>query len=355
MINRYYDFILESKIQLLMEGKLVVSKDFKNTLKKMNSIVSGEDESDLPIHSILLDFIKDEEEIEEPLSQNYLDIVQDKDDTITFMSDKNFDRLESPPEKKKKIFLLKGRSEIKIGRFIKSFLSTSGNDHYSPKSIEDFVNLWKSVRSGKDIEFRIVEGNDIPKYYQSKNYISGEFGMLGDSCMNDKDSEIFEIYSKNPSVCKLVILEAPGGRILGRALAWKPSKLWDDRPKGFSPEWILDRPYTSKDSDVNKFKDFANQNGWAYRYRLSNNYDESPYKFFWNGSKYISKVEVKLEHGGKFKKYPYVDTMCFYDLNDTLSNFGFQSKCIQFNSTDGRYDIHNGGHQDSDTWEIINP
>ncbi len=354
MINRYYDFILESRIQLLMEGKLVVSKDFKNTLKKMNSIVSGEDESDEPIHSLLLDFIKDEEEIEEPLSQNYLDIVQDKDDTITFMSDKNFDRLENPPEKKKEIFLLKGRSEIKIGRFIRAFLTASGNDYYTAKAIEEFVNLWKSVRSGKDIEFRIVEGSDIPKYYQSKNYISGESGMLGDSCMNDQNEGIFEIYSKNPSVCKLVILEAPGGKILGRALAWKPSKLTDAYPEDFSPEWILDRPYTTKDSDVNKFKDFANQNGWAYRYKLSNDYDESRYKFVWRGSKYVSKIEVKLESGGNFRLYPYVDTMKFYDGIDNLSNHGFPRRCFSLNDTGGGYDSWDE-YEDNDSWENTNP
>lgn len=353
MINRYYDFILESRIQLLLEGKLIVSKGFKETLKKMRDIISVDDEweEDTPIHILLLDFIKDEEETEEPLRQNYLDIVQDKDDTITFMSDKNFDRLENPPEKKKEIFLLKGRSEIKIGRFIRAFLTASGNDYYTAKAIEEFVNLWKSIRSGKDIEFRIVEGSDIPKYYQSKNYISEEFGMLGDSCMNDERDEIFEIYSKNPSVCKLVILEAPDGKILGRALAWKPSKL-ESKTEGFSPEWILDRPYTTKDSDVNKFKDFANQNDWAYRYRLSNDYDESRYKFVWRGSKYISKVEVKLKSGGNFRLYPYVDTMRFYDGIDTLSNHGFPRHCFSLNDTDGGYESWDE-YEDHDSWETI--
>lgn len=352
MINGYYDFILESKIQLLLEGKLVVSKDFKDTLKKMKNIISGEDESDIPLHIMLLDFIKDEEETEDPLPQNYLDIVQDKDDTITFMSDKNFDRLESPPEKKKEILSLKGRSEIKIGRFIRSFLNAADLEYYSSGSIEEFVNLWKSVRSGKDIEFRVVEGSDIPKYYQSKNYISDESGMLGDSCMNNERSEIFEIYSKNPSVCKLVIMEAPGGRILGRALAWKPSKL-ESKTDGFSPEWILDRPYTIKDSDVNKFKEFANKNGWAYRFKLSNDYDESRYKFVWKGSKYISKVEVKLETDGKFDSYPYIDTMSFFDGKDTLSNYGFSNYCISLNTTDGSGYIYSRGLVDKENWDDL--
>lgn len=354
MVSRYYDFILESKIHLLLEGKLVVSKDFKETLKKMRDIISGEDESDTPIHVTLLDFIKDEEGTEEPLSQNYLDVVQDKDDVITFMSDKNFDRLENPPEKKKEIFLLKGRSEIKIGRFIRAFLTASGNDYYTAKAIEEFVNLWKSIRSGKEVEFRVVEGDEISKYYQSSNYLS-ESGMLGDSCMNNSRSDKFYLYTKNPSVCKLVILESPGGKILGRALAWKPSKFSDASPDGFSPEWILDRPYTIKDSDVNKFKDFANKNGWAYRYRLSNGYDESPYKFVWNGTKYLSKIEVKLESGGEFPRYPYVDTMAFYDLKDTLSNFGFPTRCIQLDCTDGDHHTHRYGHQDFHSWEVINP
>jgi len=350
MVNRYYDFILESKIELLLEGKLIVSKDFKDTLKKMKNIIPDGD--DTPIHIILLDFIKDEIETDEPLSQNYLDIVPDKEDVISFMSDKNFDRLESPPEKKGELFSIRGRSEIKIGRFIKSFLTLSGNDYFSPKSIEEFVNLWKSVRSGKDIEFRVVEGDEIPNYYKSKNYLVEDSGMLGDSCMNDSRADKFEIYTKNPGVCKLVILETPGGKILGRALAWKPSKL-ESVPEGFSPEWILDRPYTTKDSDVNKFKELAIEKGWAYRFRLSNDYDESRYKFVWKGSKYLSKVEVKLENGGIFNRYPYVDTMNIYDGVGTLSNHGFTTRCYQLLQVDGDCYTYRGGYEDNLSWNRI--
>jgi hypothetical protein len=67
--------------------------------------------------------------------------------------------------------------------------------------------------------FEIVEGDEIAKWYRYENYAENK-GTLGNSCMRDKRDSFFEIYTKNPEVCRMLILKEDD-KILGRALIWK--------------------------------------------------------------------------------------------------------------------------------------
>ncbi len=334
MIKKYDDMILESKIRLLLEGELFISKKFKDTLKKISKIsgASNDRHSDDTIDYFILNFVDYKEETEDLMNQNYLDIIEDKDDIVSFMSDKSFMKFDKVL--KKDLFDLKGRSEIKIGRFVRSFLKISGGDYFTDKDIEEFVNLWKAVRSGKGENFEIVSGKDIMKYYSSESYLDRHNGNLGDSCMNDAEDQL-GLYVDNPNVCKLLILKNPGDKVIGRALLWKPSKI-ESKPDGFDPQWIMDRIYTSKDSDMNKFKEYANNNDIAYRQYFTNTSDKGSFTFKFKGISFLSKIEINLKKS-EFSLYPYVDTFSFLEgEKGILSNSGFNSNDqLILNNVDG--------------------
>ncbi len=330
MLKKYYDLFLESKIELLLENKFAISKEFKNVLKKIS------DNYDNEISEIILEVL-DEDRGELHYSQNYLDIVKDKDDMISFMSDKSFNKIETKV-KKSEYFDLKGRSEIKIGRFVRQFLKFQ-EMYITDKDIEEFVNIWKSLISGKGEEFKIVSGSDIKKYYSYKTYANNEIGVLGGSCMkHDYCQSYFDIYTKNPDQCRMLILLDPIGKLIGRALVWKVFHKESDI-KGFNPKWVMDRIYTTKDSDINKFKSYSDKEGWARR-EVLNNYDlESYFKFKFKGTTFRSKIIIELDRGGNFNDYPYLDTFAFYDTKSRmLSNSGIEPGDLILRDTQGSHD-----------------
>lgn len=198
------------------------------------------------------------------------------------------------------------RTSYKVGKFAKAVLDTLNIQH-TAKEIEEFVNGYKSaydIFNSAFAKFDIVSGMDIAKWYRYETYESQK-GQLGNSCMKAKDDRTFDIYTKNPEVCSLVILYSDDGRIVdekytsnkikGRALLWK---LVDET-------LFLDRIYCSMDSDVNLFKEFAAKNGWFWKdsqdssedFVLTNNKDRK------NGP-----FECQLKKSD-FTEYPYVDSL----------------------------------------------
>ena len=124
------------------------------------------------------------------------------------------------------------RTSYKVGKFAKAVLDTLNIQH-TAKEIEEFVNGYKSaydIFNSAFAKFDIVSGKDIAKWYRYETYESQK-GQLGNSCMKAKDDRTFDIYTKNPEVCSLVILYSDDGRIVdekytsnkikGRALLWK--------------------------------------------------------------------------------------------------------------------------------------
>jgi len=150
-------------------------------------------------------------------------------------------------------------------------------------------------------------------------------GTLGHSCMNDK--KFFDIYTKNPDICKLLILKIDG-KISARALLWKLDsiKIDGDRLVKFTeskPEFFLDRVYAIKDYQITKLRDYAHKEGWAMgesNQGLSND-------IMWKNFRYypvIMSVKVKkLDYGD----YPYLDTFRRYDhTTGHLWNDDYHSK-----------------------------
>ena len=111
---------------------------------------------------------------------------------------------------------------------------------------------------------------------------------------------------------KLLIDVDVDDKIHGRALVWKVKK------SPCESKYFMDRVYTNRDSDINRFKQFADTEGWFYKKYISSQDSESV-QFVYKGQEIAGEVKLKLK--GDFRNFPYLDTMCFLSKDkDSLSN-----------------------------------
>jgi hypothetical protein len=211
------------------------------------------------------------------------------------------------------------RSEIKIGRYTRRVLKNIMNVDVKDSSIEEFVNLYKSTfdyRKGLKDKIKIVSGEEIRKWYYEVNYTDGG-GSLNNSCMRYiKCQKFFDIYVKNPEVCRMLILEEDG-KLNARTLIWT---LQDGKI-------FMDRVYSVYDSDIEIFKNYASDNGWVTYYQ---------------SEKETGKLLVQLgKH--EYEMYPYMDTLAYYNpktyqLTDDSSSWG-KDEYYQLQNTNGDYEL----------------
>jgi hypothetical protein len=237
---------------------------------------------------------------------------------------------------------VKSRNQIAIGRLVNKVFPGK----YNSKQVEDFVNSFKAVIEKNGEHFEIVSGDDIAFWYNSDNY-KERSGTLGNSCMAQKRN-IFNIYVKNPDVCRLVILREDD-KILGRALVWKFESIYNGAGEKFEGvEYFMDRQYTIKDSDVNKFRNFAKEQGWIYK---TNNNHHSFTNITYNGNEMNVDMVVQVARFGgdyDYSRYPYMDTFRRYDprigklYNDDEQD-SEQEGCYILEDTGGGYTEVEGG------------
>ena len=141
----------------------------------------------------------------------------------------------------------KSRNEVGLGRFVNKLFPGK----YNSKEVEEFVNSFKASLEKAGEHFDLVEGEDIDFWYKSENYKENS-GTLGSSCMAQKRN-LFSIYTQNQDVCKMLILKEDD-KIIGRALVWKLKSL--NVSKDEDPGFFMDRQYTIKESDVQKFRNY---------------------------------------------------------------------------------------------------
>jgi hypothetical protein len=222
----------------------------------------------------------------------------------------------------------KSRNSLKIGKLINKIFPGKFKD----KDIEDFVNKMKAGSSAEGENLELVEGKEIAHWYKYDNYAEIK-GSLGSSCMRNMSENTFRIYIENPEVCRMLILKEDD-KILGRALIWKVDsiKKWRDGEKLEGVEYFMDRQYTIKDSDVEKFREYAKEKGWAYK-AYNNHHSFLPI--------FVGDEEIKVDMTVQLKKadsydydysnYPYLDTFRRYnpqtgilynDEDDESSNEG---------------------------------
>jgi hypothetical protein len=211
---------------------------------------------------------------------------------------------------------IKNRQPIRIGRGIKA-LTTALGFKFTDAEVEDFVNKWKaSFDIINDIfrNFELVKGDLIAHWYDSDNYEEGvKKGQLGSSCMAMKPTYYFDIYSKNPEVCSLLILKSDKNPelIVGRAI------VWTIEPMNIT---FMDRVYTHEDNQIYLFKEYAKSKGWHYK---RNNDSSSEIEMVGpDGSRNHPSLAVKIKPLN-YRYYPYVDSLKYMtDSRDysTLSN-----------------------------------
>jgi len=230
------------------------------------------------------------------------------------------------------------RNNIKIGRLARAILN-SAKITVTDAELEQFINAYKATYDfAKDAlkQFDIVQGNKIAYWYDKKNYVDGG-GSLNNSCMASADSDYFDIYTQNPQV-SLVILYGDSGVITGDkytdTLIKGRAILWDCKLDGM-PIKFMDRIYTSQDSDVDIFKQFAEKNGWWYKKRQS----MEPGEDLTDGSSVRrGTLETKL-NDAYFDYYPYCDTMCYINSDTgTVCNVYWDDSDRLLRDTCGSYE-----------------
>ena len=252
---------------------------------------------------------------------NYVKRVDNEIDVVSFLPKSKYEKVED--------YWVNGRVKIKIGRFIRKFLTEFSikNWQINDTLIERFVNLYKSYFSRDISKLKIVEGDDIPKYYLEDNYhnINGNrAGSLWNSCMRQRERNKFmKLYAVNPEKVKMLVFFSDDDKVRARALLWEDVKDHKDPTKQYK---FMDRIYYVYDHDINFFKDWAKENGYLCK---------------WDQS---AKTEMLFDEGTgepvKKSLYVLLDnySMSYYPYLDTFKNF-YENKGRFSNSQSYNYDF----------------
>lgn len=337
-MRKYNQFILEKlneEIKLMLEGQLHASSDFLRKLFEL-SLDNGKTAE---IARFIRKFIEDEQYIEDDeIAQNFFDTT-DKADMVSFtMNNKIPISWDSDDDAGMPYSM--GRSEMKIGKLVRYIINAintgssvttfrkKGKLNVSDSELEAFVNAYKAAESSSNMEFRLVKGEEIAKYYNNQYYLSDK-GSLGSSCMAEKGKKTFKLYTQNETKVQLLILvDKETDNICGRALVWKLKN------SPCESNFFMDRVYSNNDSDVIKFKKFANENRFLYK-KYMNSHTSSNVEFVYGGKDVYGEITVKLN--GDIDKAPFVDTLCFLNKQqNTLSNLPSKD-CSWLHYTDGSH------------------
>ncbi len=254
------------------------------------------------------------------------------------------------------------RQSIKTGRLVKRLINDLPKDkldfdlntNFTDSDIEKFVNEFLAIRKELNldelgIEFKIVEGYDIAKYYHYPNYFGYTNGIrkgtLWNSCMRfDRCQRYFSIYTENTDQIKMLTLLTKDGRAIGRALLWVLDDIPFDDPfkKHLADGMFLDRIYSINDSDEKLFINYAIKNGWYYKDNTKSiclNNKQLPNA--------ILKVTLDNEPSGEY--FPYMDTLSYFtNTKDALmlSNITEYNYTLNLNSTSGAWQGADDDYED---------
>ena len=394
MVKRYLDFIGES-FEFLLESDVVYSDKFRKVISNIKSPISSKlleiENKDHPVRSNYFDLLKDKNDTitflpdrkaQEILKDNTKEMVSFRGEGgwLTNNIKENgaiFDMLGYVPQStepykpqssdigevvkkvvsptsgktwvwikfpngegvynQQKIVVVddssaklwgRGRQEIGVGRGIRALLTSTG-EKIVDRELEEFVNLYKSAidkLNDKFFFFEEVKGSDIGYWYNCDNYYMRS-GQLGNSCMSSVDDSYFDIYMSNPDRISLVIYKNPEEptKILGRAILWT----LNDGKK------FMDRIYTSNDSDIQLFRQYAKENGWYCKYHNSSTDNGQAYDPEGNSVKLDLTVNIRK---GYYKKYPYLDTLKYWSPDSgVISNSSHKGE-YTLESTEGEYE-----------------
>lgn len=259
---------------------------------------------------------------------NFVKREDDEIDTLSYLPKSKYDIIKND-EGKDPFGDGVGRTKIKVGRFIKRFLSKNAFDEFgiNDSDVEKFVNYYKSYFNYDPKKLIVVEGEDIKKYYLEDNYFRPDgcrYGSLWNSCMRQSDRNKFmTLYTVNP--VKMLVLLTDDGQVRARALLW-------DEIKEFNSDNVykfMDRIYTVYDHDVDIFKQWAKDNGYLTKWEQN---AKSELYVDIDGNPERKHLYVILENHN-LSYYPYLDTFKFYDTYkgrfSNSQNYNFDYVLVQ--------------------------
>jgi len=218
---------------------------------------------------------------------NYIDVT-DKSDTISYIPVDRLPRLGFDDDEYKTPL----RQEMKIGRFIQMI-----NPNTNQVSLAKKVDMYKATYNGiiaNKYKFEMIDGDDIIKWYDERNYQEGT-GSLNQSCMRNRLDKLY-IYGNDPKISMLIMVNEDG-KLMGRALVWKV-----DEPNII----YMDRTYVVFQEDIYRFEDYAKKYGWK----------------IWENYKWMRMLIYMNQNYGSPDKNPYMDTFkIFYRRGPSGENY----------------------------------
>jgi hypothetical protein len=239
------------------------------------------------------------------------------------------------------VFKDPNRGVISIGKLMNKIYPEIGVHEF-----QHLINCIKSRCKESQYEIKVVEGDEISKWYKLEN-CQGEsspwnenksvLGTLGNSCMMNKSDKlpgILDIYTKNPEVCKLVIMLNPDGELVARAILWKATT-WEE---GFLKEVFLqDRVYYIQDWMGTNLVNWAKKQGYYYRGFYTGS------EIYKDGRAVDKNFKVKIKKI-RYKRFPYLDTFSYYNVGKAeLTNFKTKSGFLLSSTSGGFSDVGIGG------------
>ena len=277
-----------------MYNRLIFDHEMLNFLDRSNSRISQ-----ILIHG-MSGLIQEE--------GNFIKRVDDTIDTLSYLPKKKYSVIQDD-HRKDPFGDGVGRQTIRVGRFIKKFLTENAFQEFGLKDsdVERFVNSYKSYFNYDPTKLQIVEGEDVRKYYLEDNYFRPDgyrYGTLWNSCMRQSERNKFmNLYVMND--VKMLVLFSDDNKVRARALLWEGVKEFDsDKTYKF-----MDRIYTVYDHDVDIFKKWAKENGYLTKWEQN------------------AKTELYVDVDGNPERkhlylvldkhnlswYPYLDTFKYYN------------------------------------------
>ena len=265
------------------------------------------------------------------LEGNFISKVEKEIDMVSFLPVSKFEKVEDVWHK--------SRTSMKIGRFLRKFLNEYSIKNYEidDTQIEKFVNTFKSYFSRDTSKLKIVEGQEILKYYREDSYHTNgcKYGSLWNSCMRQAERNKFmKLYADNIGKVKMLVFFDDNEKIRARALLWEEVRDHSDKDVRYK---FVDRIYSFYDHDVDFFKDWAKENGYITKWEQSAKSE----KDFDLGDRVHSRMSlyVRLDNTEQ-EHYPYLDTFKFYKVDkNRFSNsdsFNFDYVLIQSNGATER-------------------
>lgn len=314
----FSDKMKEILLNLIMKKKSVVCITLNHVLQNIEN-----------------EFLRNHEEFKKVESLRMLDFRKDNDSYVV-----SYLALGKEPEyTERDKWSRKNRQQGKIGKIIKNFLEPYASligIRLTAADIEEFVNDIKAALSDTNLEFRLVKGDDIRKYYLEDNYATFSLSNpLHNSCMkHGRCQSYFDIYTKNPD-CEMLLLfdkSTSTEKIVARAIVWNK-----DGQK------YVDRRYFMLDMYHTSMIEYVKQQGWMYKEH--NTYDDD-YNCDFMGpvdGKYIQQtVTLTYDYGkdNNIYEFPYSDTVKYWD-GQFLSNskHELKKKAKVLRDTGGDWDL----------------